>query len=51
MKNLADLREQIQEDLICYFNNGALVADWAIDEVCQIVVDRVAELQENINND
>tara|TARA_Y100000361_G_scaffold131285_1_gene127853 strand:- start:2818 stop:2973 length:156 start_codon:yes stop_codon:yes gene_type:complete len=51
MKNLVDLREQIQEDLICYFNNGALVADWAIDEICQIIVDRVEELQENIENE
>ena len=47
MNNLTDLREQIQEDIITYFDGY----DANIDELCQIVVDRVAELQENINND
>ena len=51
MDNLTEFREQIKEDLMCYFNNGAEVEEWAIDEVCHIVVDRVEELQDNINNE
>ena len=51
VNNLAELREQIKEDLMCYFNNGAEVEEWAIDEVCHIVVDRVSELVDNINNE
>lgn len=51
MNNLAELREQIKEDLMCYFNNGAEVEEWAIDEVCHIVVDRVSELVDNIDNE
>lgn len=51
MNNLTELREQIKEDLMCYFNNGAEVEEWAIDEVCHIVIDRVEELQENIENE
>ncbi len=51
MKNLAELREQIKEDLMCYFNNGAEVEEWAIDEVCHIVIDRVAEFQYYVDNE
>ena len=49
MKNLADLREQIQEDIITYFDGYDFGLN--IDDLCQIVVDRVAELEENINNE
>tara|TARA_A100001515_G_scaffold76059_1_gene60485 strand:- start:3362 stop:3511 length:150 start_codon:yes stop_codon:yes gene_type:complete len=49
MKNLADLREQIQEDIITYFDGYDFGLN--IDELCQIVVDRVEELQDNLNNE
>ncbi len=49
MKNLADLREQIQEDIITYFDGYDF--GLKIDELCQIVVDRVEELQDNLNNE
>ena len=51
MKNLADLREQIQEDIITYFSSLQLGMEGTVDELCQIVVDRVEELEENINNE
>ena len=50
MKNLVDLREQIQEDLICYLDEYEIPQP-CIDDLCQIVVDRVAQLQENIGNE
>ena len=43
MNNLTDLREQLQEDMITYFAGGLV----CLDEVCQIIVDRVTELQDN----
>jgi hypothetical protein len=46
MNNLTDLREQLQEDMIAYFKCHAFGANAHIDEVCQIVVDRVTELQD-----
>tara|TARA_A100001037_G_C15139327_1_gene632841 strand:+ start:2069 stop:2233 length:165 start_codon:yes stop_codon:yes gene_type:complete len=46
MKNLTDLREQIQEDMIAYFDGYDFGLN--IDEVCQIIVDRVTELQDNL---
>lgn len=59
MNNLTDLREQIQEDIITYFSSLQLGRNpsWresmegAVDILCQIVVDRVNQLQENINNE
>ncbi len=33
------IREQIQEDLLCYFDNGAALTDVGKDQVCNIVVD------------
>jgi len=49
MNNLTDLREQIQEDIIAYFSGETplKVAQIHTDELCQIVVDRVTELQDN----
>ena len=44
MNNLTELREQLQEDMIAYFE----MPDWSIDEICQIIVDRVTELQDNL---
>jgi hypothetical protein len=55
MNNLTDLREQLQEDMIAYFsretpfkniNMMKPVTETHIDEVCQIIVDRVTELQD-----
>ena len=45
MNNLADLREQIQEDIITYFSSLNLGMEDTVDELCQIVADRVTELQ------
>ena len=46
MNNLTDLREQLQEDMIAYFDSHTFGANGHIDEVCQIIVDRVTELQD-----
>ena len=50
MNNLTDLREQIQEDIIAYFSGETplKVAQIHTDELCQIIVDRVTELQDNL---
>ena len=50
MNNLTDLREQLQEDMIAYFSSFNH-SNWygrkvEVDAVCQIVVDRVTELQD-----
>ena len=56
MNNLTDLKEQLQEDIITYFaarvwvvtNSGHARPDGVnINELCQIIVDRVTELQDN----
>ena len=47
MNNLTDLREQLQEDMITYFAGDGGDDGLNIDEVCQIIVDRVTELQDN----
>ena len=47
MNNLTDLREQLQEDMIAYFSGHVFGANAHIDEVCQIIVDRVTELQDS----
>ena len=47
MNNLTDLREQLQEDIITYFSSLQLGMEGAVDELCQIIVDRVTELQDN----
>ncbi len=46
MNNLTDLREQLQEDMIAYFS--AVEPRLDMTEVCQIIVDRVNELQDNL---
>ena len=46
MDNLTELREQLQEDIITYFDGYDFGLN--IDEVCQIIVDRVTELQDNL---
>jgi hypothetical protein len=51
MNNLTELREQLQEDMLTYFNESheRLTEDAGeinLDEVCQIIVDRVTELQD-----
>ena len=51
MNNLADLREQIQEDIITYFSSLNLGMEDTVDELCQIVVDRVNQLQYNLDNE
>jgi len=51
MNNLADLREQIQEDIITYFSSLNLGMEGTVDELCQIVVDRVDQLQYNLDNE
>ena len=55
MNNLTDLREQIQEDILTFMDDRFVEDGWDAeflkDNLCQIVVDRVAELQENINNE
>ena len=52
MNNLTDLREQLQEDMFAYFDaSHNRTDDYAgeidLEEVCQIIVDRVTELQDN----
>ena len=49
MNNLTDLREQLQEDMIAYFDGYDFGLN--IDEVCQIIVDRVTELQDNLEDE
>ena len=49
MNNLADLREQIQEDIITYFSSLHLGMEDTVDELCQIVADRVTELQKKVD--
>jgi len=51
MNNLADLREQLQEDIITYFSSLNLGMEGTVDELCQIVVDRVDQLQYNLDNE
>ena len=51
MNNLADLQEQIQEDIITYFSSLNLGMEDTVDELCQIVVDRVDQLQYNLDNE
>ena len=53
MNNLTELREQLQEDMLTYFNasHERLTEDAGeidLEEVCQIIVDRVTELQDNL---
>ena len=54
MNNLTDLREQLQEDIIAYMNplldREYEITNYNIDDLCQIVVDRVTELQDNLND-
>jgi len=51
MNNLANLREQIQEDIITYFSSLNLGMEDTVDELCQIVVDRVDQIQYNLDNE
>ena len=51
MKNLVDLQEQIQEDIITYFSSLNLGMEGTVDELCQIVADRVNQLQYNLDNE
>ena len=51
MNNLADLREQLQGDIITYFSSLNLGMEGTVDELCQIVVDRVNQLQYNLDNE
>lgn len=51
MNNLTDLREKLQEDMFAYFDaSHNRTDDYAgeidLEEVCQIIVDRVTELQD-----
>lgn len=46
MNNLDDLKEQIQEDIICYLDEYEIPQP-CIDDLCYIIVDRVNELKEN----
>ena len=45
MKNLNDLREQIQEDIITFFDGKEWEDGSDIDQLCQIIVDRFKELE------
>lgn len=45
MKNLEDLKEQLQEDIITRFDETLCGKD--LDCLCQIVVDRINELKQN----
>ena len=53
MNNLTDLREQLQEDIIAYFCDATplKVSQIHTDELCQIVVDRVTQLQDNLEDE
>ena len=51
MNNLDDLKEQLQEDLLTYFEGkileyGLEIPNPYINDLCQIIVDRVNELKE-----
>jgi hypothetical protein len=48
VNNLTHLREQLQEDIIAYFSGETplKVSQIHTDEICQIIVDRVTELQD-----
>ena len=49
MNNLTDLREQLQEDIITYIDGKAFLhIEQFKDDLCQIIVDRVADLQDNL---
>jgi len=54
MNNLADLKEQIQEDIItfldqeCWGSTSESISD--VDTLCQIVVDRFKELENSLEN-
>ena len=58
MNNLADLREQIQEDILTYIEGKAVLHPEQFgsiqtrlkDDLCQIIVDRVTELQDKQGN-
>jgi hypothetical protein len=57
MNNLADLKEQIQEDIItfCAVRTGLDLRagrepSVTLDELCQIVVDRFKELENSLEN-
>lgn len=43
------VREQIQEDIITYFSSLQLGMEGAVDDLCQIVVDRINELEDYPN--
>lgn len=51
MNNLDDLKEQLQEDLLTYFERaiseyGLEIPNPYINDLCQLIVDRVNELKE-----
>ena len=46
MNNLEDLKEQIQEDILAYFDGLELPIS-CLDDLCYIVADRVNELKRN----
>ena len=49
VNNLGDLKEQLQEDMITYIDGKAfLYIEQFKDDLCQIIVDRVTELQDNL---
>lgn len=49
MNNLDDLKEQLQEDILTYFD-GLELPIACLDDLCYIIVDRVNELKENAND-
>ncbi len=52
MSNLADTRELIQNDIICCVeSNNEIVQRFPdlLDNLCQIVVDRFKEIEEDVN--
>lgn len=44
-KHIAEVREQIQEDIITYFGNVDLPNHKHVDDLCQIVVDNFRTLE------
>lgn len=47
MNNLTELKEQLQEDILAYFD-GLELPTVCLDDLCYIIVDRVTELQDNL---
>ena len=46
MNNLDELKEQLQEDMMSYLE-GAPLEQYALDDICWFIVDRIDQLKTN----